>query len=72
MFPNLILSWPPLGRSSGRLDGARSAVKPGLRLDPNYSISRARAFWTAESSDPTYLAQTERILEGMRKAGVPD
>jgi hypothetical protein len=24
------------------------------------------------SDDPTYLAQTERVLEGMRKAGVPE
>jgi TolB-like protein/class 3 adenylate cyclase len=56
----------------GRLDEARSAVKSGLVLDPNFSIARARAFWTAESSNPTYLAQTEHILEGMRKAGVPE
>jgi tetratricopeptide (TPR) repeat protein len=56
----------------GRLDGARSAVKSGLMLDPNYSIARARAFWTPESDDPTYLAQLEPILEGLRKAGVPE
>jgi TolB-like protein/class 3 adenylate cyclase len=56
----------------GRLDEARSAVKAGLALNPAYSISRARAAWTAMSDDPTYLAQTERILEGLRKAGVPE
>jgi TolB-like protein/class 3 adenylate cyclase len=56
----------------GRLDGARSAVKSGLMLDPNYSIARARAFWTPESADPKYLAELERILEGLRKAGVPE
>jgi tetratricopeptide (TPR) repeat protein len=56
----------------GRLDGARSAVSAGLVLNPNFSVSRARAFFTAESSDPKYLAQTERILEGMRKAGLPE
>jgi TolB-like protein/class 3 adenylate cyclase len=56
----------------GGLDGARSAVSAGLALDPNFSVSRARAFFTAESSDPKYLAQTERILEGLSKAGVPD
>jgi tetratricopeptide (TPR) repeat protein len=53
----------------GRLDDARSAVKAGLALDPNFSISRGRARWTTESDDPTYLAQTERGLEGLRKAG---
>jgi TolB-like protein/class 3 adenylate cyclase len=56
----------------GRLDGARSAVKSGLMLDPNYSVARARAFWTLESDDPTYLAQLEPILEGLRKAGLPE
>ena len=55
-----------------RLDEARSAVKAGLALNPAYSVSRARAAWTAMSDDPTYLAQTERILEGLRKAGVPE
>jgi TolB-like protein/class 3 adenylate cyclase len=56
----------------GRLDGARSAARAGLVLDPNFSVSRARAFFSAESSDPKYLAQTERILEGLRQAGVPE
>ena len=56
----------------GRLDEARSAVKAGLALNPTFSISRARAAWTAMSDDPTYLAELEPILEGMRKAGVPE
>jgi TolB-like protein/class 3 adenylate cyclase len=56
----------------GRFDGARSAVRAGLGLDPNFSVSRARAFFSAESSDPKYLAQTERILEGLRQADVPE
>ena len=56
----------------GRFDEARSAVKAGLALNPTFSISRARAAWTAMSDDPTYLAQLEPILEGMRKAGVPE
>jgi TolB-like protein/class 3 adenylate cyclase len=56
----------------GRLDEARSAVKAGLALNPAYSISRAHAAWTAMSNSPTHLAQLEIILEGMRKAGVPE
>jgi tetratricopeptide (TPR) repeat protein len=55
----------------GRLDEARSAVKAGLALNPAYSMSRRAAF-TARSDDPTYLAQNERIREGLRKAGVPE
>ena len=56
----------------GRLDEARSAVKAGLALNPTFAISRVRAAWTARSDDPTYLAGVERILEGLRKAGVPE
>ena len=56
----------------GRLDEARSAVKAGLPLNPAYTVSRALAAWTAQSDDPTYLAQLEPIFEGMRKAGVPE
>ena len=56
----------------GRIDEAQSAVKAGLALNPAYTISRARAVWTAMSDDPTYLAQLEPILEGLRKAGVPE
>ena len=56
----------------GRLDEAHSAVKAGLALNPAFTVSRARAFWTAMSDDPTYLAQLEPIFEGMRKAGVPE
>jgi TolB-like protein len=56
----------------GRLDEARSAVKAGLALNPTFAISRARTLWAARSGDPTYLAQLEPIVEGLRKAGVPE
>ena len=56
----------------GRLDEARSAVRAGLALNPAYTVSRRRASWTAQSDDPTYLAQLEPIFDGMRKAGVPE
>jgi tetratricopeptide (TPR) repeat protein len=56
----------------GRLDEARSSVRAGLALNPSLTISRAHAVWTAWSDDPTYLAGIECILEGLRKAGVPE
>jgi tetratricopeptide (TPR) repeat protein len=56
----------------GRLDEARSATKAGLALIPTFSVTRFRATWAAMSDDPTYLAQLEPILEGMRKAGTPE
>jgi hypothetical protein len=56
----------------GRLDEASSAVKAGLALNPAFSLSRARAAWTAWSDAPSYLAQLELILDGLRKAGLPE
>ena len=54
----------------GRLDEARHAIQPGLALAPGFTIARYRA--GVQSDHPTYLAQRERIIEGMRKAGVPE
>ncbi len=56
----------------GRLDEARSTLKAGLALNPAFSISRARAAWTAMSDDRTYLAHLEPIFDGLQKAGVPE
>ena len=53
----------------GRLDEARAATQAGLALDPTFTIARWRR---AASDNPTYLAQRERIYDGMRKAGVPE
>ena len=56
----------------GRIDEARSAIKAGLALNPIYALAHAHASRAARSDDPTYLAQLECILEGMRKAGLPE
>jgi TolB-like protein/class 3 adenylate cyclase len=56
----------------GREDDAHSAVKAGLALNPAFTVSSARATYIPVSDDPTYLAQTEAVLDGMRKAGVPE
>jgi TolB-like protein len=55
-----------------RVDEADSAVRIGLALNPAFSLFRARGDWSAMSDEPTYLAQIESVLEGMRKAGVPE
>ena len=54
----------------GRMSEARAAVQAGLALNPTFTIRRFRA--GAFSDNPTYLAQRERIYDGMRKAGVPE
>lgn len=42
----------------------------GQRLDPAFTITKFRD--GSRSDNPTYLAQRERVYEGMCKAGVPD
>jgi TolB-like protein/class 3 adenylate cyclase len=56
----------------GRQDEARAAVKTGLTLNPTFAVNRARASWMAISQNPIFLAQLEPILDGLRKAGVPE
>jgi tetratricopeptide (TPR) repeat protein len=55
-----------------RLDEAHSAVEAGLALHPAFTVSRARVIWTGPSDDPAYLAQLEPIIDGLRKAGLPE
>jgi tetratricopeptide (TPR) repeat protein len=71
-FPNGHFQLAAALAQLGRVDEAHSAVNAGLALSPTFTISRARAARTARSDDPTYLAGVERILDGMRKAGVPE
>jgi len=56
----------------GRLDEARSAAKAGLALNPSFTLSLARALWTATSDDPMVLAGLEPFFEGLRLAGIPE
>jgi TolB-like protein/Tfp pilus assembly protein PilF len=54
----------------GRIDEARREVDAGLAVNPKFTPRRFRA--GAQSSNPVYLAQRERMIEGMRLAGVPE
>jgi len=54
----------------GRLDKARAAATAGLALNPGFTVRRFRS--SAPSDNPTYLAQRERVYDGMRQAGVPE
>lgn len=55
---------------TGRTEEARSAVVELLKLTPNYTIYR----WTHEgfSDNLIFVAQYQRITEGLRKAGLPE
>jgi len=56
----------------GKLDEARAAVNSGLALDPRFTIRRYRDVTYSNSDNPTYRAGRERLIEGMRLAGVPE
>ena len=53
-----------------RMGEARDAVQAGLALNPNFTMRRYLA--GAASDHPTFLAQRERTVAGLRKAGVPE
>jgi len=55
---------------SGRAAEAQDARKAGLQLDPNFTVARFRNERRSENS--TFLAQRERIYEGLSLAGVPE
>ena len=52
----------------GKLDEARAETQAGRALNPNFSVHGFRV--GAESNNPIFLTQRERLLEGLRKAGV--
>jgi TolB-like protein len=54
----------------GKTEQAKAAAKEGMALDPTFNIARRRQ--GTLSSNPIFLAQIERIYEGMREAGVPE
>ena len=54
----------------GRHDDAHAEVQAGLALDPQFTIRRFRA--GAQSDNPTFLKQRERIIQAMQKAGIPE
>jgi tetratricopeptide (TPR) repeat protein len=56
----------------GELDEARATVQAGLALDPSFTIRRFRDATNARSDVPTFRAWRDRVIEGMRLAGVPE
>jgi tetratricopeptide (TPR) repeat protein len=54
----------------GSLGEAQVVAKTGLVLNPTFTIRRFRI--NPPSDNPMYLAGRERLVEGMRLAGVPE
>jgi tetratricopeptide (TPR) repeat protein len=53
-----------------RFGEAQSEIKSGLAIVPKYTVAHYRG--GLESDHPTFLAQRERIIDGMRKAGLAE
>ena len=56
---------------AGHDEEAKKAVAELQRVDPNYTLSSLKRGKRA-SDDPTFNAETDRIFEGLRKAGLPE
>ena len=54
----------------GRIEEARVETRTALASAPEFTIRRCRE--GVFSDNTTYLAQRERIFQGMRLAGVPE
>jgi TolB-like protein/DNA-binding winged helix-turn-helix (wHTH) protein/Flp pilus assembly protein TadD len=55
---------------AGHIDEAKAEVREGLNRVPDFTIRSFRA--GTLSDNRTYLAQRERLYDGLRKAGVPE
>jgi TolB-like protein/class 3 adenylate cyclase/Tfp pilus assembly protein PilF len=54
----------------GQIQEARSQVAAGLALDPHFTIANFQsAVW---SDNPVYLDQRAKVIEELRRAGVPE
>ena len=56
--------------NAGRIEEARAQIAETARLLPGYTIARLKQ--DGRSSNPIYLKGRERIIEGLRKAGMPE
>jgi TolB-like protein/class 3 adenylate cyclase/Flp pilus assembly protein TadD len=54
----------------GRLPEARSEAQAGLAMNPTFTIARLRA--SVSSDSPGRIAGVERVIDGLRKAGVQE
>ena len=54
-----------------RLEEAHAATQVGLALDPSMTMRRLLTSGT-RSDNPTFLMQGMQVIEGLRKAGVPE
>ncbi len=57
---------------TGRDADARTAVAELLKLKPGYTVQQSLSNIKRLSDNPTYLRELQPILEGQRRAGLPE
>lgn len=68
--PNTLFMMAAALAEVGRVDEAKAAVQAGLVFAPMFTVGRYRT--SAFSNHPDYLAQRERVIVGLLKAGLPE
>ena len=56
----------------GRPEEARAATRTALTINPQATITRFRAAIGSISDNPVFLAGHDRVVEGLRMAGMPE
>jgi TolB-like protein/Tfp pilus assembly protein PilF len=56
---------------AGHDSEAKDALAQLFKVDPNFG-ARDYELWSGNSSDPTFMAERARIIDGLRKAGLPE
>lgn len=68
--PNTLFMMAAALAELGQVAEAKEAVKAGLVFAPMFTVGRYRT--SAFSNHPDYLAQRERVIVGLLKAGLPE
>jgi len=68
--PNTLFMMAAALAELDRIDEAKAAVQAGLAFAPMFNMRRYRT--SAFSDHPDYLAQRERVIAGLFKAGLPE
>ena len=69
-YPIALFSFAAALAHQGRLDEARAMAAQGLAIVPTFTIRRYRN--AALSDHPIFMIYIERIIDGLRQAGVPE
>jgi hypothetical protein len=68
---DVLVSLAPAHAWAGHDSEAKETLALMFRVNPNYG-ARDYEMFMSNSSDPTFMAERARIIDGLRKAGLPE